>query len=300
MRVCGWVLGGLVAVVGGCTMANPWFVVVDTTTVESSSGAETTGSPTSSGTTTACASAECTSAGSTSAGSMSAGSMSAGSTTGSVDMTMGAEESSLEAGETSGSSSTTGTGAADTSSSGPGGPFEEVIKADVATCVLLPVDLKPYGGPESCQEAVKSQLMEFGIDGVGMNVDSSFGDAMGRPAWVYMSFDLGALQGAELTSAELKLEVLQTSGSNPGGRVHLTGAFNLGSLDDVAPGPEGPWVDIGSAEMGNMKSINITSLIPDAVPPWLYLVIVPQSAIGVIYKEKSDDPQPLLTVSYMQ
>ena len=292
--VGGWVGGGLVAVIGGCTMANPAFVVISTTTVGSSSGVETTGSPTSSGTTMACASAECTSTGSTSAG----------SATGSVDVTMGAEESSLEAGETSGSSSTTGTGAADTSSSGPGGPFDEVIDADIATCVLSPQDPNFYGGPDSCREAVKSQLEEVGIkDADGMSVDPAFGDANGRPAWVYMSFDLGALQGAQLISARLKLEVKATFGSPKGGQIRLCGWFDLGLLVTEAPGPEGPvGVDIGPAPMGKgeMKSIDITGLIPDPIPPWLYLVIVPQEESGVIYKDAASVLPPSLAVSYMQ
>ena len=293
MRVRGWVRGGLFVVVGGCTMANPWFVVVDSTTVESSSGVETTGSPTTSGTTTACALAECTST----------GSISAGGTTGSVDVTMGVGESSSGPGETSGSSSTTGTGAADTSSSsGPGGPFEKVIDADIATCVLRPLDPNFYGGHKSCQDAVKTQLVEFGIEGAdGMNVDPAFNNANNRPAWVYMRFDLGALQGAELTSAVLKLEVKGTYGSPAGGRVRLTGGFDLVSLETAAPGPEGPdEVDIGAAQMNDVKSIDITGLIPDPVPPWLYLVIVPQSESGVIYKDATSAPPPSLAVSYMQ
>ena len=291
-RVCGWVWGGLVAVIGGCTIANPGFVVVGTTTVGSSVGVETTGSPTSSGTTVECASAECTST----------GSISAGGTTGSVDVTMGAEESSLEAGETSGSSSTTGTGAEDTSSSGPGGPFDAVIDADIATCVLRPLDQNFYGGPDICRDAVKKRLMTLGIGGVdGMSVDPAFGDANGRPAWVYMSFDLGALQGAELTSAVLKLEVKATLGSLAGGQVRLCGWFDLDLLVTEAPGPEGlEGVDIGLAQKGDMKSIDITSLIPDPVPPWLYLVIVPQIEFGVIYKDATSAPPPSLAVTYMQ
>ncbi len=136
-----------------------------------------------------------------------------------------------------------------------------------------------------------------------MNVDPAFGNANNRPAWVYMRFDLGALQGAELTSAVLQLEVRGTYGSPAGGQIRLCGEFDLGSLDNGAPGPEGPGgVDIGPAQMGfgEIKSIDITGLIPDPVPPWLYLVIVPQSESGVIYRDATSAPPPSLAVSYMQ
>lgn len=292
-RMCGWVRGGLVAVLGGCNVANPAFVVVSTTTVGSSVGTETTGSPTSSGTTTACVLAECAST----------GSIATESTTGSVDWTTGNEESSLEPGETSGSSSTTGTGAADTSSSGPGGPFDAVIDADIATCALSPEAPQFYGGPEICQTFVKQQLDEAGVEGDdGMIVDPSFNNANGRPAWAYLRFDLEALQGAELTSATLNLEVKATFGSPAGGQVRRCGWFDLGLLVNEAPGPEGPTgVDIGPVQMDDgMKAIDIMGLIPDPVPNWLYLVIVPQSESGVIYKDGASAPRPSLAVSYMQ
>ncbi len=292
--VRGLVAGGLAILVAGCAV-NPAFSdsepgttgAAGSMSVGSTSGTESTETATAGPTTT-------------SMGATTGGTATGATSTGIELTTTGEVSATTTIGETTDTGSTTELETSDTSSSS-GPPMEVMVEivADIATCVLLPFNALPHGGPAECEDLVTKELMVPPDQTYGMIVDQSFNDAGGRAARVYMRFDLSSIPpGAQLLAATLELQVVLPLMKS--GQLWRSESFDAAMLATGAPGLLDGEVDLGATMAGQILQVALLGTIPQPTPPWLYLGIAPQDPNPVVYMNRTSSSPPKLKIVYLQ